>query len=125
MRDDSPEAAAFRAAVFAAATDYDVEGELARLHVWIDERSYRDPVASDLGMAAVINGAIRLGWRPDPDVQPGVTIADTLAQGDRFGRYWLPSEPRELGSPADRIPLAIAADAATTYLNSLPRPKEQ
>jgi hypothetical protein len=77
---------------------------------------------ADLDRAAVIHAALQRGWRPDPAVQPGVTIADTLAQGDKFGRYWLLAEPRALGDPErDGPPLAIAADAAVTFLNT---PKE-
>jgi|tagenome__1003787_1003787.scaffolds.fasta_scaffold16582358_2 hypothetical protein len=84
--------------------------------------SYGGPVAADLDRATVIFTALEFGWRPDPLVQLGVTIADCFRQGDKFGRYWSLTEPRELGNPEDRVALEMAADAATTFLNSVPFP---
>jgi hypothetical protein len=70
---------------------------------------------------AVIDSAMRRGWRPDPAQLPGATIADTLHQGDPYGRRWtVDDDPRVLAHPADDAPqLSIAADAATTYLNAV------
>ena len=72
---------------------------------------------ADTDTAAVIFAALDRGWRPDPAIARGVTIADCLRQGDRFGRYWTTAEPRTLGSDKDRASLAVAADAATDFLN--------
>lgn len=68
---------------------------------------------------AVIDSAMRRGWRPDPAQLRGVTIADVLHQGDPYGRFWtVDDDPRALTHPGeDGLLLAIAADAATTYLN--------
>lgn len=81
-------------------------------------------MAADLDKATVIFTALEFGWQPDPAVQPGVTIADTLHQGDKYGRYWALTDPRELRNPEDRAAVSSAADAATTFLNSQPRPEE-
>jgi hypothetical protein len=77
-----------------------------------------------LDQVGVIDAAMRRGWRPDPGELRGVTIAGLLHQGDCYGRFWTlvddsRVDPRELAHPFEDGPLlAIAADAATTYLNS-------
>lgn len=71
-----------------------------------------------LDEVGVIDSAMRRGWRPDPAVQPGVTVADMLNHGDPYGRFWTVDEPRGLAHPEQDGPaLRGAAEAATTYLN--------
>ncbi len=76
-------------------------------------------MSAPLDQADVIGSALRRGWSPDPTVQPGVTLADMLNQGDPYGRFWTTDDPRQLAHPADDGPvLTAAADAATSYLDS-------
>lgn len=72
----------------------------------------------DLDAAAVITAAIHNGWRPRPAVADGVNTADLLAQGDPYGATWTVSEPRALVRDSDRPALVMAAQAATTFLNT-------
>ena len=67
----------------------------------------------------MIGAALAAGWRPHPDVEAGVVLADMLNHGDPYGRFWTTGEPRTLAHPDhDGTLLNIAADAATTYLNA-------
>lgn len=74
---------------------------------------------TDMDRARVITTAVAAGWRPPAAVAAGVTLADMLAHGDPYARFWtIPptGEDRELLHPGiDGPPLAMAADAATTW----------
>jgi hypothetical protein len=73
----------------------------------------------ELDQVSVIDSAMRRGWRPDPRQLRGVSIAGCLHQGDPYGRFWTDDAPRHLAHPdVDGPLLSVAADAATTFLNT-------